>query len=255
MRKILAPERREQLRDIVRQDGVARLGELCRRLNASTATVRRDLEAMEAQGMIRRVHGGAVSIESRLDEPVFDDKAAIAPREKRKIAESAAELVKAGDTIYLDGGSTVLELARMLADRTDITVVTNSLRAAIELAGRGPRLILTGGQFRRLSQTMVGALSRAVLDQLHFDKAFMGTIGLSAAEGLTTTDPDEAFTKHEAAARADELIVLADSAKIGRVSFAKSGPIADIDLLITDGGADAGMLRDLRRRGVKVVRV
>ena len=157
--------------------------------------MRRDLDQLERSGAIRRVHGGAVSVESRLEEPVFDDKTSLAAREKRRIAEAALTFVEPGDTIYLDGGSTVLELARLLRERTNLTVVTNSLHAALELAGRGPRLIVIGGELRRLSQTMVGPLTRLVLHELHLDKAFMGTIGFTLNEGLTTTDPSEAYTK------------------------------------------------------------
>src|SRR5208282_1216045 len=111
------------------------------------------LDELDRMGAIRRVHGGAVSVEGRLEEPVFEDKTAQAVREKRRIAKAALEFIDPGDTIYLDGGSTVLELARLLRDRTNITVLTNSLHAAVELAGRGPRQIVAGGELRRLSQT------------------------------------------------------------------------------------------------------
>jgi DeoR family fructose operon transcriptional repressor len=181
--KDLAPARQARLRDFVRQSGVARVDDIGRELGISPATVRRDLQELESRGQLQRVHGGAVSVESRLEEPQFDDKAALAAREKNRIAEQAASLIKAGDTVYLDGGSTVLELARLLANRTDITVVTNSLRAAAELSGRGPRLILLGGELRRLSQTVVGPLTAALLEQLHFNLAFMGTMGLTDKEG------------------------------------------------------------------------
>lgn len=249
----LAPERLDKLRDIIRREGVSRLDELCRLLKVSAATMRRDLDIMESHGFIRRVHGGAVSIESRLEEPLFDDKASLAAREKLHIAEAAAATIVPGNTLYLDGGSTVLLLARLLADRTDVTIVTNSLRAAIELSGRGPRLILTGGQLRRLSETMVGTLSHEILHQLKVDKAFMGTIGLSLDEGLTTTDPDEAFTKRQVLSHASEVIVLADNTKIGRVSFAGFGQVSDIDTLITDSKADADFIREIRKQEVKVI--
>lgn len=251
----LAPERHRRLRDILRETGVARTDQLCKQLRVSAATVRRDLEMLESDGRICRVHGGALSVESRLEEPLFDDKTSIASREKRRIAQAAARLITPGDTIYLDGGSTVLELARLLAGRTDVTVVTNSLRAAIELSGRGPRLILVGGELRRLSQTMVGTLSTALLSQIHVDKAFMGTIGISLDRGLTTTDPDEAFTKKYATERAERVLVLADGSKLGRKSFAASGNIERVDILITDKGADRKFLRAARRKGLKVMAV
>ena len=158
-----APRRLDNLRELIRGKGVIRIEEICSQLKVSPATVRRDLDQLEESGAIRRVHGGAVSVESRLEEPLFDDKASIAAREKHHIAEAALQFIAPGDTIYLDGGSTVLEFAQLLHDRTNLTVVTNSLRAAHELAGRGPRLILIGGELRRLSQTIVGPLTRCVL--------------------------------------------------------------------------------------------
>jgi DeoR family transcriptional regulator, fructose operon transcriptional repressor len=251
----LAPRRWDNLRDLVRQSGVIRVEELCRQLGVSPATVRRDLDQLETGGLIRRVHGGAVSIESRLDEPLFDDKTSIAAREKHRIAEAALGFVENGDTIYLDGGSTVLELARLLRDRNNVTVVTNSLRAAHEMAGRGPRLILIGGELRRLSQTMVGPLTRHMLEGLHLDKAFMGTIGFSLNEGLTTTDPSEAYTKELVMSQARQTILLADSSKAGKVSFARAGRWEQLHILITDKRLDKIAARELIKKGIKLVRV
>jgi DeoR/GlpR family transcriptional regulator of sugar metabolism len=233
---------------------VIRIEDLCRQLKVSPATMRRDLDQLEQGGAIRRVHGGAVSVESRLEEPMFADKASLAVREKRRIAEAALTFIEPGDTIYLDGGSTVLELARLLRDRTNLTVVTNSLRAAHELSGRGPRLILIGGELRRLSQTMVGPLTRLVLHELHLDKAFMGTIGFSAKEGLTTTDPSEAFTKEVVMGQARQVIVLADSSKAGKVSFASAGHWDDVHVLITDKPVDKDLSKQLVKNGIKLVR-
>jgi len=253
--KELAPRRLDNLRELIRGKGVIRVEEICIQLRVSPATVRRDLDQLEESGAIRRVHGGAVSVESRLEEPLFDDKASIAAREKHHIAEAALQFVEPGDTIYLDGGSTVLEFAQLLHDRTNLTVVTNSLRAAHELAGRGPRLILIGGELRRLSQTMVGPLTRCVLRELHVDKAFMGTIGLSLKEGMTTTDPGEAYTKELVMSQARQVILLADSGKAGKVAFARAGGLENIHVLITDKQLDKHFAKELARRGIKLVRV
>jgi DeoR/GlpR family transcriptional regulator of sugar metabolism len=252
--KALAPQRWDNLRTLIRERGVIRIEDLCRQLKVSPATMRRDLDQLEQGGAIRRVHGGAVSVESRLEEPMFADKASLAVREKRRIAEAALTFIEPGDTIYLDGGSTVLELARLLRDRTNLTVATNSLRAAHELSGRGPRLILIGGELRRLSQTMVGPLTRLVLHELHLDKAFMGTIGFSAKEGLTTTDPSEAFTKEVVMGQARQVIVLADSSKAGKVSFASAGHWDDVHVLITDKPVDKDLSKQLVKNGIKLVR-
>lgn len=249
----LAPERQQRLRTYIREKGAVRVDEICRALGISPATARRDLELLESAGFIRRVHGGAVSVESRIEEPLFDDKATMRAAEKRAIARAALALIQPNDTIYLDGGSTVLELARLLRDRTNLTVVTNSLRAAMELSGQGPRVILIGGELRRLSQTLVGPLTLSLLADLRMNRAFMGTIGLSLEDGLTTTDANEAFTKREAMRRADEVVLLADSQKIGKVSFANAGRLDEIDTLITDAGVDKAFLKAIRARGVRVV--
>jgi DeoR/GlpR family transcriptional regulator of sugar metabolism len=250
----LVPERRERLRQILRAEHIVRVERLIRQLGVSAATVRRDLDDLERAGEVRRVHGGAVSFESRLEEPLFDDKTSVAAKEKQRIAEAALKYIQPNDTIFLDGGSTVLALARLVRDRTQLTVVTNSLRAAIELAGRGPRLILIGGDLRRLSQTLVGPLTRLILRELHLDKAFMGTIGLSLEEGLTTTDPSEAYTKELVMEQAREVILLADSSKTRKVSFIRSGDLERVKVLITDHLLDRQFATRLRKRGIAVIR-
>jgi DeoR/GlpR family transcriptional regulator of sugar metabolism len=250
----LAPQRQDALRTLVRERGVIRLDDLCRELKVSPATARRDLDQLERVGAICRVHGGAVSVDSRLDEPLFDDKTSLAAKEKLRIAKAALAFVADGETIYLDGGSTVLGLARLLRERTNLTVVTNSLRAAHELAGHGPRLILIGGELRRLSQTMVGPLTRLVLHELHLDKAFMGTIGLAAKEGMTTTDPSEAFTKELVMRQARQVILLADSSKAGKVAFARAGSLDEVDVVITDAKLDKQFARELAEKKIKLVK-
>ncbi len=250
----LAPKRLERLREILRIDHVVSVEELCRRLEVSAATVRRDLAQLESLGEVRRVHGGGVGTESRLEEPLFDDKTSIAAREKQRIAQAALKFIQPNDTIFLDGGSTVLELARLIRDRSNLTVVTNSLRAAIELAAQGPRVILIGGEFRRLSQTLVGPLTRLTLDEVHVDKAFMGTIGLTLEEGLTTTDPSEAYTKELVMQHARQVFLLADHSKVGKVSFACAGQLGRVQVLITDKQVDRKFSSQLRKDGVEVVR-
>lgn len=251
----LAAERAEKIRDILRARGVARVDELSERLGVSAATIRRDLREVARRGHVRRVHGGAVCLEGRLEEPLFEDKAVLAAGEKQRIAEAALAFVKRGDSVFLDGGSTVLALARLLGERTDPTVVTNSLRVAGTLSASGLRMILIGGEFRRLSQTFVGSLTAPILGQLHVDTAFVGTIGLSDREGLTTTDPREAYTKELVMAQACRVILLADSTKIGKISFVRFGGLAAADVLITDKGAAPADVRRFRKRGLKVLTV
>jgi DeoR/GlpR family transcriptional regulator of sugar metabolism len=202
--------------------------------------------------VLRRVHGGAVDLAGSLEEPLFDDKTALAAPQKEAIAAAAAALVRPRDTVYLDGGSTVLALARRLQAFAHLTVVTNSLRVAHIFSGAGPRMILTGGECRRLSQTLVGPLTRHVLDTMRFDVAFLGTVGAGLRDGLTTTDPAEAYTKELAIARANRAVLLADGSKFGAASFVRFAGAADLDLLITDPSAPRRELDGFRKAGVRV---
>jgi DeoR/GlpR family transcriptional regulator of sugar metabolism len=147
----------------------------------------------------------------------------------------------------------VLELARLLRDWSNLTIVTNSLRAVLELAGRGPKLIVVGGELRRLSQTVSGSLTRLILEQLYLDKAFMGTVGLAIDEGLTTTDPGEAYTKKLVMKQVQQVILLADSSKFDKVSFVQAGRLDDVDTLITDRVSDRKFARGLRKRKIQVI--
>lgn len=248
----LADERHHRIRELIKAQRFVRVESLAEQLHVSAATVRRDLLELEQQGGLRRVHGGAVGLEGNLDEPLFDDKTSLAAAEKQAIAEAALALVRPNDTLFLDGGSTVLALARLLLNLPTLTVVTNSLRVAQLFSGGGPRMILVGGECRRLSQTFVGPLSRPVLERVQLDTAFMGTLGVSAADGLTTTDPNEAFTKELAMSRTSKAILLADGSKFGKPSFVRFGDASRLALLITDPSAPAAELDALRQAGVEV---
>lgn len=243
--KQIAPQRLDRLRVMLREQRAIRLDEACAELSVSQATVRRDLEVLERLGEAKRVHGGAVLLGRRWEESGFDDKATQAQEEKQRIAEAAAALVQTGDTVFLDGGSTVHAMIPFLRERGDITVVTNSLRAATELVEGGPTTILVGGELRRISQTMVGPLTERQLSGLHFDRAFMGTLGLTIEEGLTTTDAGEAFTKKVVTKQSKEVVLLVDSTKVGRTMFVQAGTLEEVDVLITDRGTDVDFLAHL----------
>ncbi|RKY17226.1 MAG: DeoR family transcriptional regulator [Planctomycetota bacterium] len=248
-----APERRERVKQIVRSRHAVRVEDLKEELGVSTATIRRDLDELEGSGELRRVHGGAVSVEIRPIEARFEAKAAKHALAKQRIAARALELIEPDSKIYLDAGSTCLELARLLSHRTDITVVTNSLPAIVELAGQGPRLIVIGGELRPLSQAIVGPLSTPLLDELYVDRAFMGTFSLSLEAGLTTTDPAEAFTKERALTRAREVVLLVDGSKLGTRSFAHSGHLDQVDVVITDAELDEDAATAFEKADVRVL--
>ena len=251
-RKLLSAER-ESLICRSLTAGVRTIAELSNELQVSEATVRRDLETLEKQGIIRRVYGGAELLRKRHTEPLYEEKASLHAPEKARIAETAVKFIQEGDTIFLDGGSTVLEMARRLPNLRDLTVVTNSLMAAAELMEKNFHLILVGGAFRSLSRTLVGPLTSKILESLTISKAFLGTIGLEAERGISTTDPNEAYTKELVMKRSDKVFLLADSSKFGVSSFVFSGDSADIDVLVTDSGLSQAAQKQLKTKNIEVI--
>jgi DeoR family fructose operon transcriptional repressor len=248
-----APERRERVKQIVKSRHAVRVEDLKYELGVSTATIRRDLHELEEEGELRRVHGGAISVDLSPIEARFDAKAAEHSIAKQRIGQRAAAMVEPDSKIYLDAGSTCLELAKLLSHRTDITVVTNSLPAIVELAAAGPRLIVIGGELRPLSQALVGPLSTKVLDSLYLDHAFVGTFSLSLDAGMTTTDPAEAFTKEHVLSRTREAVLLVDGSKLGTRSFAQAGRLDQIDVAITDAELDEEASATFEHAGVRVL--
>jgi DeoR/GlpR family transcriptional regulator of sugar metabolism len=245
-----------RLQEIVESRQVARLEELSAALGVSLATVRRDLIQLAGEGKLHRVYGGAASIVERSRFDVrFADAAAEAAEEKERIAARAIQFLSPEETVYLDSGSTVLAVARMLRGWERLTVVTNSLPVATELLGRGPQVIVVGGQLRVTSEALVGPLTRFLLSELRFDTALVGTFALSLEDGLMTTDPGEAFTRELVLGRSRQVILLADSRKVGTSSVVHAGRLEAVDILVTDVGIADGAVRTLERRGIEVIRV
>ncbi len=250
--RLLTPEREQKILDLLRRQTVMTVADLSRALDVSAATIRRDLQSMHERKLLQRVRGGATLRRIHQTEPLFHDKQSLQTAAKEVIANAALRFIEDHDRIYLDGGSTVLMLARRLQERNDLTVVTNSLMAAAELMNSEHRLILVGGEFRRLSRTLVGPLTDSVIQSIHVDKAFMGTIGFTLDDGMTTTAPSEAYTKERVIARANQVILLADSSKLGVPSFARSGRTEDIDVLVTDA-VDPDLKSNLEATGLEIV--
>jgi len=249
-------QRTERLDAILEQVGSAGrvdVAALAERLGVSGATVRRDLQALSRSQLLVRTHGGAVS-QAAEDEVPAQVKAVLRQPEKRRIARAAAALVGEGAVVGLTGGSTTLELARVLRERRGLTVVTNSIDVASELAGRpGIRLVMIGGIVRR-SRELVGPAAETMLANYHLDLAFIGVDGLSA-EGCTTYDEMEATTDAAFLAQARRRLVVADSSKIGRVTFARISPLSGLTDLVTDRGAAPEALEPVRQAGVAVIAV
>jgi len=233
-------------------DGAIGVADLATELRVSAATIRRDLQLLEDQRMLRRTHGGAVA-EGVLYELPIRYKAARRHDEKKRIAIEAASRVDDGAVVGFTGGTTTTEVARALFDRRGLTIVTNALNIAGELAIRADiKLVVTGGTARPESYELVGPLAEQALSDLNIDLAFVGVDGIDADAGLTTHHEVEAHTNRALIERARRVIVVTDSTKVGRVAFARICPIEAVHELITDDGAPTLPLRALSQAGVTI---
>jgi DeoR/GlpR family transcriptional regulator of sugar metabolism len=239
--------------ELLQERGEVTVGELSEGAEVSEMTIRRDLEALERAGALRRVHGGAISAVSRSYEPPFALRAGREPEAKQRIGRLAATLLSQGDTATIDVGSTALELARALRDAERLTVLTPSLRVANELADNAQiRLIVTGGAARPGELSLVGDVAERTFEDLHADVVFLGVGGVDKI-GLTEFNLDDTRVKRAALRSARRCVVLADATKLGRVAFARVCPLERVDVLVTDSGADDVALQPIRDAGVEVL--
>ncbi|MEI7032303.1 DeoR/GlpR family DNA-binding transcription regulator [Streptomyces pratensis] len=257
---LLAEQRRALILDEVRRRGGVRVNELTRRLNVSDMTIRRDLDALARQGVIEKVHGGAVPVvEASAHEPGFEAKSALELTAKEEIARSAAALAVPGSAIALSGGTTTFALARHLLDVPDLTVVTNSVRVADVFhdaqrpaAGGATRpgaatVVLTGG-VRTPSDSLVGPVADRAIDSLHFDVLFLGVHGISAEAGLSTPNLAEAETNRRLVRAARRVVVVADHTKWGTVGLSSFAELAEVDTFVTDAGLAPGAREEIEER-------
>ena len=235
--------------------GSVGVGDLSHTLGVSAATVRRDLALLEEQRLLARTHGGAVA-NGVLFELPLRYRSARHQEQKARIARTAAERVPEGAAVGITGGTTTTEAARALSDRRGLTVVTNSLSIASELAVRpNLKLVVTGGVARPESYELVGPLAETSLAGLNLDVVLIGVDGISVAAGLTTHHEVEAHTNRALMSRARRVIVIADSSKVGTVAFARICDLSDVHEVITDRGADAGLASAIREAGVELTLV
>lgn len=232
--------------------GTVDVGELAEELSASPATIRRDLAALEQQRLLARTHGGAVAHAVSYELPLRY-KGVRHAEEKRRIADAAAAMVTEGMAVGLTGGTTATEVARALAGRPQLTIVTNALNIASELGARpNIKLIVTGGLARSQSYELSGPIAEAALTGINLDVAFIGVDGIDAKAGCTTHQEVEAHTNGVMISRAKRVVVVADSSKIGKVTFARICEVSGVDELISDSAADETAVKALSDSGVSV---
>lgn len=232
---MLPNQRREKILELIREDGHAKVFDLSRLFKVTEVTIRQDLERLEKEGVIKREHGGAVlvNMDAGVKSISLQNQKNIPA--KATIAQKAVTYIENGDTIILDSGSTTTEIAKLLVDFQNITVITNALNIALIL-GAHPNinLVVTGGEFKAPTLSLTGQKAADFFYNLNVDKLFLATAGITLKYGLTYPSISDICVKRAMIESANEVFLVADSSKIGVNSFASLGALSLINLLITD---------------------
>ena len=238
---VFARERQEHIVRIVDEHGRVRVGELATRFKVSAVTIRKDLIGLETDGRLIRTHGGAIAIDRSRPELAFDIRERLQSDEKLVIGAAGAALVHDGESIVMDASTTALSVARQLKARggwSQLTIITNGLRIASELAGHpGIVVLMLGGRVRWEALSVVGQLGDGLFSRINVQKAFLGAAGFTLEFGLADATDEEAQIKRSMVAAAREVIAIVDRTKWERAAFATFCPTAKIDVVLTDRGS------------------
>jgi DeoR family transcriptional regulator of aga operon/DeoR family fructose operon transcriptional repressor len=248
-----AEPRRQQIIQLLEETPVLNISELADRFGVSVVTIRKDLDNLEADGLLQRTFGGATfSHRSRFNRS-FLERTRLHQPAKRAIAAAALEYIKDGDTIILDAGTTTLALAQLLKEEVKSAfVITCSVPVALELSSAGYDILLLGGIVRNKSLALLGRDTLTILDRYQADKAFLGSSGFTVEKGHTTPNPDDAQIKEAIMRASKERYVLVDSSKYGERCLTRFAHLQDVDLTITDSHLSKSMVKALEAAGAKL---
>ncbi len=253
---MLSEERRRTILQLVNQDGRVLVKELASHFGTSQITIRKDLEILDSQGRLHRTHGGALTVQAgALLDPSLREKEKLHRKEKMRIAEAAAAMVEEGQVVLLDSGTTTTAIARALRDFRHLTVITNAVNIAAELAGTQIEVILTGGAVRKNSFSLVGPLAEEALRQLNADVLFLGVDGFDSQSGLSTPNLLEAKVNKVMVEIARVTVAVCDASKFERRAMSTIVPLSAIQRVITDKTLGKPDLRNLKEAGIKVTLV
>jgi DeoR family transcriptional regulator of aga operon len=248
---MLNEERRRSILQLVNREGRVLVKDLSEQFNTSQVTIRKDLEILHSQGLVYRTHGGALPMQTgALLDPSLREKERLHRKEKMRIGEAAARLVKEGQSVLLDSGSTTTMIARALREFRSLSVITNAVNIAAELAGTTVEVILTGGILRENSFSLVGPLAEESLRKLSADILFLGVDGIDINFGLTTPNMLEAKVNRVMVEVARKTVVVCDSSKFGRRSLSLIAPISAAHHAITDSRISKSDTRALEEKGI-----
>jgi DeoR family transcriptional regulator of aga operon len=254
---VAATVRRDRMLAVIKQRDFIRVGELSERFGVSEVTIRSDLDALASRGEVHRIHGGAIPRTVPERERPFEESETSFADEKLAIGHAAAQLVRDGEALLVDVGTTTAAAARALTARAElanVTVFTNGLKTALELEAGHPRItvVLLGGTLRPLQHSLVDPMATLILDQIHVHTLLLGCNGVDPVGGITNMNLPEAEVKRRMLAAAARRVVLADGGKIGRVDLAHLCPVDQIDMVITGESADPAVVEALRKHGCEV---
>lgn len=248
-------KRHRQIVDLLSADGRVDVTDLSDRLGVSSVTVRSDLLFLERAQVLRRVRGGAIAMHaSRYERPV-ELNASLHGAEKDAIAAIAADMIRDGETILMDTGSTIAAMVGFIPEKlTDLAVVTNSLNVAVALSARpNVTVIVTGGTVRPKLNSLVSPFGTLLLERVNADVAFISCAGVDTEKGFTNSNWHEAEIKQKMMAAASRVVMLADHSKLKHVATAKIADLDAVDMLITDQGASPSTIKSLRAAGLEVI--
>jgi len=253
---MLNEERRRAILELVNRDGRVLVADLAHQFDTSQVTIRKDLELLHGQRQLHRTHGGALPARDRaLDDPTLREKEQLHRKEKTLIAAAAARMVQKGQVVILDSGTTTTAIARALREFQNLTVVTNAVNIAAELAGTSIEVILTGGTLRKNSFSLVGPMADDTLRHLSADLLFLAVDGFDVRYGLTTPNLLEAKVNRVMIEVAQRTVVVCDSSKFGRRSLSLIAPTSTIHEVISDRAIPRPDLRVLKKAGIEVTLV
>ncbi|MFV0252761.1 MAG: DeoR/GlpR family DNA-binding transcription regulator [Beutenbergiaceae bacterium] len=249
-----ADDRRRVIEERVMRLGEVSLNGLTAEFGVSEMTIRRDLDLLAGEGVLRKVMGGAISLVGKSTEPSFRARASVAAAQKIHLARLAVTLLKPHQTVVLDSGSTVLAIAREIRGMDlGLTIVTPSLPAAIELAEEpGTTVILTGGTLRSGELSLIGSDAEDAFLRYNCDVYLMGIAGLDGQRGASDYHRDEGAVKRYAARASDTVIAVVDQSKLGRVQLLNVALPSEIDAVVTDAAPDHPVLQQLAQAGVAI---
>lgn len=251
---VLKEERQRLILDALRNDRQVTVADLSRRFAVSEVTIRRDLRELHAQGELRRAHGGAVAAMPAPPEPPVVQRMLQAEHCKECIGRAAARLVGDGESVFIGSGSTTAYVARHLMDRRGLTVVTNALTVATELAAApGITVVVIGGMMRASELSLIGHIAEQALREVRVDKVIIGIHAISLEAGLTNDYLPEVVTDRKIIEMSPHLIVVADHTKFGRVASAYLAPLERVEILVTDSEADRETLALFEQAGIRVI--